>query len=82
MVRSPYLAANPDIEPDYMRLRPQLLAGGDPQFTTIQGYAKWHYDNYGKQSGRPLTPTNTGTKQPASFSTDQVRQALNSGSAP
>ena len=77
-----YLAANPDIEPDYMRQRPQLLAGGDPQFTTIQGYAKWHYDNYGKQSGRPLTPTNTGTKQGASFSTEQVKQALNSGSAP
>lgn len=74
-----YLDANPDIEINYINLKPQLLAGGDPQFVTVEGYATWHYDNYGKQEGRPLKPTNTGTKQGASFSTEQVRDALNSG---
>ena len=43
-----YLEANPDIEADYNRLKAQLIAGGDPQFRTLEGYAKWHYDNYGK----------------------------------
>ena len=73
-----YLDANPDIEINYINLKPQLLAGGDPQFTTVEGYATWHYDNYGKQEGRLLKPA-TGTKQGASFSTEQVRDALNSG---
>jgi len=73
-----YLDANPDIEINYINLKPQLLAGGDPQFTTVEGYATWHYDNYGKQEGRPLKSA-TGTKQGASFSTEQVRDALNSG---
>jgi hypothetical protein len=74
-----YLNANPDIEIEYNKMRPQLLAGGDPQFTTVEGYATWHYDNYGKQEGRLLTPANSGTKQGATFSTEQVRDALNSG---
>ena len=73
-----YLNANPDVEINYNQLKPQLLAGGDPQFTTVEGYATWHYDNYGKQEGRLLKPA-TGTKQGASFSTEQVRDALNSG---
>jgi hypothetical protein len=77
-----YLDANPDIEINYNQLKPQLLAGGDPQFVTVEGYATWHYDNYGKQEGRPLKPTNTDTKQGATFSTEQVKQALNSGSEP
>ena len=80
-----YLAANPDIEPDYMKNREALLKGGDPQFTTLQGYAKWHWDNYGKQAGRPLSPaattnstsaTNSTAKQPAKFTSEQVRAAL------
>jgi hypothetical protein len=73
-----YLDANPDIEINYNQLKPQLLAGGDPQFTTVEGYATWHYDNYGKQEGR-LLKSATGTKQGATFSTEQVRDALNSG---
>jgi hypothetical protein len=86
-----YLAANPDIEPDYNRLRPQLLEGGDPQFVTLQGYAKWHYDNYGRQSGRPTSvetqqtqgaQQTQGTQQtqinrnPAIFTAEQVRLAI------
>ena len=83
-----YLAANPDIEPDYNRLRPQLLEGGDPQFVTLQGYAKWHYDNYGRQSGRPTsveTQQTQGAQQtqgtqinrnPAIFTAEQVRLAI------
>ena len=73
-----YLDANPDIEINYINLKPQLLAGGDPQFTTVEGYATWHYDNYGKQEGRPLKSA-TGTKQGASFSTAQTRNALEAG---
>ncbi len=73
-----YLDANPDIEIEYINLKPQLLAGGDPQFTTVEGYATWHYDNYGKQEGRPLKSA-TGTKQGASFSTAQTRNALEAG---
>ena len=84
-----YLNANPDIEINYNQMRPQLLAGGDPQFATIEGYATWHYDNYGRQEGRPLAPANSGNQQAAtssnqqgaSFNEDQVREALNSGSA-
>jgi hypothetical protein len=73
-----YLDANPDIEINYINLKPQLLAGGDPQFATVEGYATWHYDNYGKQEGRPLKSA-TGTKQGASFSTAQTRNALEAG---
>ena len=43
-----YLAANQDIIDDYMANRETLLAGGDPQFTTKEGYARWHYDNKGR----------------------------------
>ena len=56
-----YLNANPDIEINYNQLRPQLLAGGDPQFATVEGYATWHYDNYGKQEGRLLAPNPSAT---------------------
>ena len=70
---SDYLNANPDVAADYARLRPQLLAGGDPQYATAQGYAKWHYDNYGRQENRPTRPTaNVGTQ----FTPDQLRNAL------
>jgi len=46
-----YLAANPSVKADYLANKEALIAGGDPQFTTLEGYAKWHYDNYGKASG-------------------------------
>jgi len=74
-----YLAANPDIEPDYIKNRAALLKGGDPQFTTLQGYAKWHYDNYGRQSGRPTSVTTQQTqseRNPAIFTAEQVRLAI------
>ena len=70
-----YLNANPDIEMNYNQMRPQLLAGGDPQFATIEGYATWHYDNYGKQEGRPLTPTQSASTT-AVFNPEQVRNAI------
>jgi hypothetical protein len=49
-----YLRANPDVAADYQANREALLAGGDPQFRTLEGFAKWHYDNYGRAEGRPL----------------------------
>ena len=68
-----YLQANPDIRADYEAKKAQLLAGGDPQFQTAEGYAKWHYDHYGKAEGRPLEPTSgTTTSSGPDFSTDQV----------
>lgn len=51
-----YLRANPDVAADYQANREALLAGGDPQFRTLEGFAKWHYDNYGRAEGRPLKP--------------------------
>lgn len=90
-----YLNANPDVEINYNQLKPQLLAGGDPQFATVEGYATWHYDNYGKQEGRLLSPNvatannsvaktavpanKSAPKAAASFKADQVRIALNAG---
>lgn len=81
---SNYLAANPDVLADYNANKSALLAGGDPQFQTKEGYAKWHYDNYGQAEGRPLTPATQGsaTNGPV-FSTAEVRSALtNSGVQP
>lgn len=81
---SNYLAANPDVLADYNANKSALLAGGDPQFQTKEGYAKWHYDNYGKAEGRPLAPATQGaaTEGPV-FSTAEVRSALsNSGVQP
>ena len=43
-----YLEANQDVRDDYMANRQALLAGGDPQFATLEGYARWHYDNKGR----------------------------------
>lgn len=75
-----YLAANPDVAADYNAKKAQLLAGGDPQFRTAEGYAKWHYDNYGRQEGRPLEPaatsTDTGQTGKEVFSSEQVRNAI------
>lgn len=69
-----YLEANPDVAADYEALKGQLLAGGDPQFRTAEGYAKWHYDNYGKQEGRPTEPQAAG--QQNAFSSEQVARAI------
>lgn len=72
-----YLAANPDILADYNANKNALLAGGDPQFNTAEGYAKWHYDNYGKAEGRPTSPATQGAAtEGAVFSAEQVRNAL------
>jgi len=73
-----YMAANPDIKADYEANKAALMEGGDPQFRTAEGYAKWHYDNYGKQEGRPVSTT--GQEQPAApqavFTSEQVRNAI------
>ena len=87
-----YLSMNPDIEQGYMASRAQLLAGGDPQFNTLEGYAKWHFDNYGKQEmaeGKrpPLDGSgvsgatqgvNVGSPQ-RDFTTDQIARIFNMG---
>ena len=75
-----YLEANQDIKQDYMANRAALLAGGDPQFKTLEGYAKWHYDNYGRKENRPLkleAPDVKPKAQGEAFSYDQVYKALN-----
>ena len=78
---SSYLAANPDVLSDYNAKREQLMAGGDPQFNTKEGYARWHYDNYGKAEGRPLSPTaataTSGDAPQEVFTSEQVSKALN-----
>ena len=71
-----YLAANPDIKADYEANKASLLAGGDPQFRTAEGYAKWHYDNYGKAEGRPTTGQAAQTAPQAVFTSEQVRNAI------
>ena len=68
-----YLARRPDVAQDYARLKPQLLEGGDPQFRTLEGYAKWHYDNYGRQE----EAAQAGAENPqAVFTSEQVRNAI------
>lgn len=78
-----YLQANPDVEADYNVLKAQLIAGGDPQFRTLEGYAKWHYDNYGRAEGRPLEPSASGTSSGPDFSSEQVARIFkNMGGEP
>jgi len=72
-----YLAANPDVAADYNAKKDQLIAGGDPQFRTLEGYAKWHYDNYGKAEGRSLAPTTAAPAASPQITTAQVKQVLN-----
>ena len=75
-----YLAANPDVRADYQANKAALLQGGDPQFRTEEGYAKWHYDNYGRKENRPLkleAPDVKPKAQGEAFSYDQVYKALN-----
>tara|TARA_R110002096_G_scaffold423133_2_gene630068 strand:+ start:457 stop:1191 length:735 start_codon:yes stop_codon:yes gene_type:complete len=70
-----YLSANPDILADYNSKKALLLEGGDPQFSTAEGYAKWHYDNYGKAEGRLLKPAAAGAAG-ESITSEQVAKAL------
>jgi hypothetical protein len=70
-----YLSANPDVLADYNSKKALLLEGGDPQFNTAEGYAKWHYDNYGKAEGRPLKPATSGVAG-ESITSEQVAKAL------
>jgi len=80
-----YLAANPDIAADYQAKKSELLAGGDPQFRTEEGYAKWHYDNYGKAEGRPTSvdSAQAPAATQAVFSSEQVARAIsNMGGQP
>ena len=80
-----YLAANPDIAADYQAKKSALLAGGDPQFRTEEGYAKWHYDNYGKAEGRPTSVDSAQAPAPtqAVFTSEQVARAIsNMGGQP
>ena len=75
-----YLSANPDVLTDYQSKKALLLEGGDPQFRTAEGYAKWHYDNYGKAEGRPLKPAAAGAATSGvageSITSEQVAKAL------
>jgi hypothetical protein len=86
-----YLAANPDIRDDYMANRGALLAGGDPQYATLEGYARWHYDNKGRDEiakglrapveGVTVSgPTSGVQAQPQNeFTTEQVARIFNMG---
>ena len=78
-----YIDMNPDIEEGYMANRSKLLAGGDPQFNTLEGYARWHLDNYGRQEmaeGKraPLT-SGVGQQPQNEFTTEQVARIFNMG---
>lgn len=68
-----YLRKRPDVAADYARMKDQLIAGGDPQFRTLEGYAKWHYDNYGKQEA--MNPAQTSQL----VTSEQMSKILNAG---
>jgi hypothetical protein len=70
-----YLAKRPDVAQDYARMKDQLIAGGDPQFRTLEGYAKWHYDNFGKQEAQAAQAAQAEAP-PAVFTSEQVRKAI------
>jgi hypothetical protein len=86
-----YLAANQDIIDDYMANRETLLAGGDPQFTTKEGYARWHYDNKGRDEiakglrapveGVTVPGPTSGMQSPSqeAFTSQQVANIFNMG---
>lgn len=77
-----YLSANPDVRAGYEAQKSQLLAGGDPQFSTLEGYAKWHYDNFGRneiaQGMRPELQGGSSTPSKGAFSSEQIANMLNS----
>jgi len=78
-----YLAQNPDIAQDYEMNKQALIEGGDPQFNTMEGFAKSHYDNFGRQEidaglrpalggpARSLPQSNGAQSQP--FNVQQVQ---------
>ena len=50
---SQYLANYPDIAQEYNATKDKLIEdSGNDIFNSLEGYAKWHYDNYGKDEGR------------------------------
>ena len=86
---SQYLANYPDIAQEYNATKDKLIEdSGNDIFNSLEGYAKWHYDNYGKDEGRifdrPLPnmvaaqgalTTNIDTSMDG-FTGDQVRGAM------
>lgn len=47
-----YLAGNPDVAADYELNMDELIAGGDPRFSTPEGYAQYHWETFGQDEGR------------------------------
>lgn len=84
-----YLANYPDLTEWYEANKEQLIKdSGNPIFNSLEGYAKYHWDNFGKAEGRTFAPldsvsetvsvteTTGGTKQPATFTSEQVKAAI------
>lgn len=83
-----YLENYPDIAEEYNATKGELIDdSGNKIFNSLEGYAKWHYDNYGKNENRifdrPLPTmaaaqgaqtTNIDTSD--GFTGDQVRGAM------
>ena len=83
-----YLANYPDVAEWYEANKKELVKdSGNDVFNSLDGYAKWHYDNFGKAEGRiadkPLPTlaaaqgaqtTNINSAEP--FSRDQVMGAM------
>ena len=87
---SQYLKNYPELSAYYEKNKRELIKdSGNDIFNSAEGYAKWHWDNYGEDENRTFLPlgaaptaniAQTSTaKQPASFTTDRVRVALNAG---
>lgn len=86
-----YLEAQKDVKEDYMANRDELIAGGDPQFATLEGYARWHYDNMGRDEiakglrsaveGVTVPGPTSGMQSPSqeAFTSQQVANIFNMG---
>ena len=86
-----YLEAQKDVKDDYMANRDELIAGGDPQFATLEGYARWHYDNKGRDEiakglrsaveGVTVPGPTSGMQGPSqgAFTSQQVANIFNMG---
>ena len=82
-----YLKNYPDLSAYYEKNKRELIKdSGNDIFNSLEGYAKWHWDNYGKAGGRTFQPlatadstTNSTAKEPAKFTSEQVRAALGDG---
>jgi hypothetical protein len=82
-----YLKNYPDLSAYYEKNKRELIKdSGNDTFNSLEGYAKWHWDNYGKAGGRTFQPlatadstTNSTAKEPAKFTSEQVRAALGEG---